>query len=73
MKCDCEDFEAGIKAVNGPHELQSARSGFNYQFPQEYVFKFCPWCGARLHEEGYVDEPMQAFIKLTDEIGLEPL
>lgn len=51
MKCDCEQWEKGIKAVNGPIELQCIRSGFEYQFPKEYVFLFCPWCGQRLPQD----------------------
>lgn len=46
--CDCNKWDEGIKAVNGPITLQSARSGGNYQFDQNYVFEYCPWCGKEL-------------------------
>ncbi len=48
IECNCEKFETGMKAINGPITLQSVRSGGKYQFNQEYVFRFCPWCGKQL-------------------------
>jgi len=47
--CGCEKWEDGVKAVNGPITLQSVRSGGAYEFDQDYVFLFCPWCGLRLN------------------------
>ncbi|HDZ27029.1 MAG TPA: hypothetical protein ENH65_11035 [Candidatus Aminicenantes bacterium] len=46
--CTCDQWEKGIKAVSGPIHLQSLRSGGQYQFDQDYIFLFCPWCGVRL-------------------------
>jgi len=46
--CKCEKWEPGFKAVDDPIALQSIRSGGRYQFDQDYVFLFCPWCGVRL-------------------------
>ena len=65
-ECKCEKFEDGMKAVNGPITLQSARSGGAYQFDQKYVFRFCPWCGSQLHRAD--DEPWNEFVRLTEEI-----
>ena len=70
-QCTCDKFEAGLKAINGPIHLQSVRSGGKYQFDKEYVFKFCPWCGCQLHQPD--DEHWNAFVKLTDNVELNPL
>ena len=61
FKCDCEKFEEGMKAVNGPITLQSMRSGGAYQFDRNYVFRFCPWCGDPLYDP------------VIDKIGLKSL
>lgn len=52
--CKCEKWEEGFKAVDGPMALQSIRSGGKYQFNQDYIFLFCPWCGVRLIAPCYI-------------------
>lgn len=67
----CADWAPGIKAVNDPITLQTARSGVQaYNFKP---FRFCPWCGQN-RGEGYLstDEAQQEGWKhITD--GVEAL
>lgn len=47
MQCDCPEWPEGIKKINAPILLQSARSGYQWQY-DGVPFRFCPWCGAQL-------------------------
>jgi hypothetical protein len=55
-KCECGAWNANIDKVNGPIQLQSARSGFRYQYDGA-PFRFCPWCSSVLHCEHCGAEP----------------
>ena len=61
MKCFCDKWEKGIEAVNGPITLQSLRTNLSYQYPKEYEFKFCPWCGKELEMKEFSDEDLKSF------------
>ena len=51
MKKDCcDEFEPGIKAIDGPIVLQAVRSGV-LDFYKGKPFLFCPWCGKKIEEE----------------------
>lgn len=46
----CDDWNANIKKLNAPIELQAIRSGFKWQYDGK-PFQFCPWCGAPYRAE----------------------
>jgi len=49
-RCDCEDWIPECEKINAPIQLQSARSGFRWQYDGK-PFKFCPWCGKKLKDD----------------------
>lgn len=51
MKCDCKDWESGMKKINDPIHLQQARGGFCFPDDHFIKMKYCPWCGVELGEE----------------------
>ena len=57
ITCDCEYWKIGIEKVNAPITLQSASSGYVWQYDAK-PFRFCPWCGKEL-----VAEPEVAKVK----------
>lgn len=50
MRCDCAAWRANIDKVSGPIQLQSIRSGFQYQYDGA-PFQYCPWCSSKLRDE----------------------
>jgi len=47
--CTCADWPVQIEKVNAPIVLQSARSGFRWQYDGK-PFAYCPWCGSAIQD-----------------------
>jgi len=50
VDCTCSDWKETLPKLNAPIQLQSARSGFKWQYDGT-PFRFCPWCGEELKEK----------------------
>ena len=48
-QCDCEGWKKYIPILDSHTVMSAMRGATHIPYPEEGVFKFCPWCGNQRH------------------------